>query len=108
MNPDHLRYFKFIGRVVGKALFEECLLDAYFTRSFYKHIAGESLTIHDMEDIDPDYYKNLTWILNNDITGMDLTFSYETNNFGEIKEVDLIENGRDVEVTEENKKEYVQ
>ena len=35
-----------------------------------------------MEDIDPEYYKNLKWILENDPTPLDLTFSYETDDFG--------------------------
>lgn len=52
MNPDHVKFFNFIGRIVGKALYDGHLLDAYFTRSFYKHILGKPLTIHDMEDID--------------------------------------------------------
>jgi E3 ubiquitin-protein ligase HUWE1 len=52
------------------------MLDAYFTRSFYKHILGTPLSISDMEDIDPEYYKNLKWILENDITGLELTFRY--------------------------------
>jgi E3 ubiquitin-protein ligase HUWE1 len=40
VNTDHLKYFKFIGRFVGKALYDGFLLDCFFTRSFYKHILG--------------------------------------------------------------------
>ena len=36
VNPDHLQYFKFVGRFVGKAIYDSQMLDAYFTRSFYK------------------------------------------------------------------------
>jgi hypothetical protein len=50
-------------------------MDSFFTRSFYKHITGTSLTYDDFEDIDPDYYKNLRWILDNDITGLDMNFT---------------------------------
>jgi len=48
---------------VAKALFDGQLLDVYFTRSFYKHILGVKVTYHDIEAIDPDYFKNLKWIL---------------------------------------------
>jgi E3 ubiquitin-protein ligase HUWE1 len=41
---SHLEFFKFVGRVVGKALYDGQLMDAYFTRSFYKHMLGEPLT----------------------------------------------------------------
>jgi hypothetical protein len=48
---------------VGKALHDGQLLDVYFTRSFYKHILGNKITYHDIEAIDPEYYKNLKWML---------------------------------------------
>lgn len=48
---------------VAKALFDGQLLDVYFTRSFYKHILGVKVTYHDIEAVDPDYYKNLKWML---------------------------------------------
>lgn len=43
VNPDHLSYFHFAGRVLGLALYHRQLLNVYFTRSFYKHILGEFL-----------------------------------------------------------------
>jgi len=46
VNPDHLEYFKFVGRVVGKALADGHLLDVHFTRSFYKHMLGVPITYH--------------------------------------------------------------
>jgi hypothetical protein len=49
INSDHLRLFKFVGRIVGKAMHDGHMLDAYFTPAFYKHILGRSITYHDME-----------------------------------------------------------
>ena len=43
VNAEHLNYFKFIGRFVAKALTEGMLIDAFFTRSFYKMILGQDL-----------------------------------------------------------------
>ena len=40
INPDDLRYFRFVGRIVGKAVVDGFLLDAHFTRSLYKHMLG--------------------------------------------------------------------
>ncbi|RWW84344.1 hypothetical protein BHE74_00007050 [Ensete ventricosum] len=50
-QTEHLSYFKFVGRVVGKALFDGQLLDVHFTRSFYKHILGVKVTYHDIEAV---------------------------------------------------------
>ena len=62
-----------------------------------------------MEAIDPDYYKNLKTILeyNLDDLGLDLTFSIEDHSFGRSQTLDLIPNGRNAPVTEENKAKYV-
>ncbi|KAI8368284.1 uncharacterized protein BYT42DRAFT_522115 [Radiomyces spectabilis] len=108
VNPDHLSFFKFVGRVIGKAIYDGRLLDAYFTRSFYKHILNRAVDYRDVEAVDPEYYKSLVWMLDNDITDIiDLTFSLETDDFGTTKTVDLKPNGRDIPVTEANKHEYV-
>ncbi len=48
INPLHLKYFKFIGRITGKALYDGYLLDAYFTPAFYKHILNLPITYQDI------------------------------------------------------------
>lgn len=107
INTEHIRYFKFIGRVIGKALHDGYLMDAFFTRAFYKHMNGTPLSYEDMEDIDPDYYKNLKWVLENDVTDFGIVFSYQADNLGALQERELIEGGSKIPVTNENKKEYI-
>lgn len=109
INPDHLSYFRFVGRVVGKAVSDGYLLDAHFTRSLYKHMLGAKLTYHDMEAIDPDYYRNLKMILEYNLAdlGLDLNFSIEDHSFGGSRTFDLVPGGRSTPVTEDNKEEYV-
>ena len=43
-GTSHLDFFKFVGRVVGKALYDGQFIDAYFTRSYYKHMLNQPLT----------------------------------------------------------------
>ncbi|TYZ59725.1 hypothetical protein PybrP1_006637 [[Pythium] brassicae (nom. inval.)] len=87
VNKDHLSYFEFVGKVLGKAVADGQLLDAHFTRSFYKHILQLPISYHDMEAIDPEYYRNLHSILDNAIAdlGLELTFSAEQSNFGKLE-----------------------
>lgn len=109
INEEHLKFLKFIGRVIGKALYEGRALDCHFSRAVYKRILGKPVSIKDMETLDLDYYKSLLWMLENDIADIITeTFSIETEEFGVTTIVDLIENGRNIPVTEENKQEYVQ
>ncbi|KAJ4169349.1 E3 ubiquitin-protein ligase tom1 [Fusarium falciforme] len=108
INDEHLMFFKFIGRIIGKALYEGRVLDCYFSRAVYKRILGKSVSVKDMESFDPDYYKSLCWMLDNDITDIITeTFSVEDDEFGVTNVVDLIPNGREIAVTEENKHDYV-
>lgn len=108
INDEHLMFFKFIGRVIGKALYEGRVLDCYFSRAVYKRILGKTVSVKDMESFDPDYYKSLVWMLENDITDIITeTFSVETDEFGVTKVEDLCENGRNIPVTEDNKQDYV-
>lgn len=40
-TPPPTPHPRFVGRLVGKALYDGQLIDAYFTRSFYKHMLGQ-------------------------------------------------------------------
>ncbi|KAK8094836.1 HECT-domain-containing protein [Apiospora hydei] len=108
INDEHLMFFKFIGRVIGKALYEGRLLDCYFSRAVYKRILSKPVSVKDMESFDPEYYKSLVWMLENDITDIITeSFAVEDDEFGVKTVADLIPNGRDIPVTEENKNDYV-
>ncbi|GAA5848398.1 hypothetical protein JCM8547_004503 [Rhodosporidiobolus lusitaniae] len=109
INPEHLNYFKFIGRVLSLAVFHRRFLDAYFITALYKMILKKKITLADMESVDAEMYRSLTWMLDNDITDvLEETFSIEDDRFGETVTIDLKPGGRDIEVTNDNKKEYVQ
>lgn len=109
INPEHLNYFKFIGRVVGLAIFHRRFLDAFFIGALYKMMLGKAVALADMEGVDADFHRSLQWMLDNDISGgiLEQTFSTEDERFGVLTVEDLIPNGRNIEVTNENKKEYV-
>lgn len=109
INPEHLGYFKFIGRVVGLAIFHRRFLDAFFIGAFYKMILKKKVALMDMEGVDAEFHRTLSWAMENDITDVIFsTFSVEDERFGEKVTVDLKPGGQDIEVTNENKKEYVE
>ncbi|KAH8876568.1 E3 ubiquitin-protein ligase [Schistosoma japonicum] len=109
INSNHLSYFKFVGRFIAKAINDNKLLECYFTRAFYKHILGVPVRCSDLESEDYEFFKGLEFLLSHNVSdlGYELTFSTEINEFGKTDTRDLIENGRNVTVTESNKKEYV-
>jgi len=106
-NHHHLRYFRFIGRVAGMAVYHGKLLDAFFIRPFYKMMLGKPITLKDMESVDSEYYNSLKWILENDPECLDLKFTVDEEGFGTINEAELKEGGADCPVTNANKLEYI-
>ncbi|XP_042204029.1 E3 ubiquitin-protein ligase NEDD4-like isoform X3 [Homarus americanus] len=107
-NEEHLRYFKFIGRVAGMAVYHGKLLDAFFIRPFYKMMLSKPIELKDMESVDSEYYNSLLWIQENDPADLALTFSVDEESFGRTSSHNLKENGGDIPVTNENKNEYIE
>ncbi|KAF6726479.1 E3 ubiquitin-protein ligase Itchy [Oryzias melastigma] len=109
INPDHLKYFKFIGRFIAMALFHGKFIDTGFSLPFYKRILNKPLAVKDLESIDTEFYNSLMWIKDNNIEecGLEMFFSVDKEILGEITTHELKEGGGDIQVTEENKEEYI-
>lgn len=108
-NSNHLSYFKFVGRIIAKAIYDNKLLECYFSRSYYKHILGKPVKYTDMESEDYSFYQGLVFLLEHSVSelGYELMFSTEIEEFGVTEIRDLKPNGRNIPVTAENKLEYV-
>eukprot|EP01084_Bolivina_argentea_P213037 361971_1 len=107
-NPSHLDDFKFVGLMCAKAIYDEQVLDAYFTRSFLKHALGIIPNWHDLQSLDFQHYKNLKWMINNPINNVIFeTFVAHIDQFGRKSTIELKECGDTIDVTDSNKKEYV-
>lgn len=63
VNPEHLNYFKFIGRCLGLGIFHRRFLDAYFIVSFYKMILKKKVTLADLESVDAELHRGMTWMM---------------------------------------------
>jgi hypothetical protein len=106
-NDDHLSYFKFIGRVCGMAVYHKKLIDGFFIRPIYKYLLGKKVALQDVEACDVEFYNSTKYILENDPEPLCLTFSVTREWLGQVNEIDLKPGGSSIEVTEENKAEYV-
>lgn len=106
-NPNHLDYFRFIGRICGMAVYHNKLIDAFFIRPFYKMMLKKPITLEDMQSVDVEMWNSFTYILENDPEPLCLDFSVNKTVFDEVTVVDLKPNGQNIPVTEKNKKEYI-
>ncbi|XP_025424059.1 E3 ubiquitin-protein ligase Su(dx) isoform X1 [Sipha flava] len=109
VNPDHLLYFKFIGRFIAMALYHGRFIYSGFTMPFYKRMLNKKLTMKDIESIDPEFYNSLVWVRDNNLEESDIEmfFGVDFEVLGQVVHHELIENGDKVQVTDANKDEYI-
>lgn len=100
---------RLFGRTVALSIFHHRLIDVRFAPTFYKAMLGQTPTLADLKDVDKSLYQSLVWTLGNSVSGVldEQTFSYEEDRFGETIVVELVKHGAMIQVTEENKREYV-
>ncbi|RVE41596.1 hypothetical protein evm_013756 [Chilo suppressalis] len=110
VNPDHLLYFKFIGRFIAMALYHGRFIYSGFTMPFYKRMLNKKLTMKDIESIDPEFYNSLVWIKDNNIDecGLEMWFSVDFEVLGQVIHHELKPAGDKERVTEANKEQYLQ
>jgi len=107
ISEIHLKRLKFVGKIIAKGVYDRQLVDLPLCTVLYKHLLGKEVHLEDLAELDPALYKSLTWMKKNDITNvMFETFSVLDEETKE--DIDLKENGKDTEVTEENKEEYIE
>ncbi|KAI2648055.1 NEDD4-like E3 ubiquitin-protein ligase WWP2 [Labeo rohita] len=103
INPDHLTYFRFIGRFI--AMF----IDTGFTLPFYKRMLNKKPTLKDLESIDPEFYNSIMWVKENDLEecGVELYFAQDMEILGKVTTHQLKNDGENELVTQDNKEEYI-
>ncbi|KYQ89975.1 ubiquitin-protein ligase domain-containing protein [Tieghemostelium lacteum] len=124
MIPNYKTIFNTFGKITAKSILDSVLkadrhLSIHFTCAFYKLLLGEQLSIHNVEHIDPDFYRNrIQFILENPMDKVNeilcepLYFTrtiHNENPEAEIKTktLSLKPFGNLIKVTDENKLEYL-
>uniref|UniRef100_A0A8C7ZBS4 E3 ubiquitin-protein ligase n=1 Tax=Oryzias sinensis TaxID=183150 RepID=A0A8C7ZBS4_9TELE len=109
INPDHLTYFRFIGRFIAMALYHGKFIDTGFTLPFYKRMLDKKPTLKDLESIDPEFYNSIMWVKENNLAecGVELYFAQDMEILGKVSTHQLKDDGENELVTEENKEEYI-
>ncbi|OHS97052.1 hypothetical protein TRFO_36768 [Tritrichomonas foetus] len=90
----------FIGKLIALTLTQNQILGAKLSSFIWKRILNTPISLDDMAEYDTQMYNSLKWILDNDVNNIGFTFVNSENK-------DLIEDGCNIDVTNENKDEYV-
>ncbi|CAB4275653.1 unnamed protein product [Prunus armeniaca] len=113
VDPLHLEYFTFAGRVIALALMHKVQVGIVFDRVFFQQLAGTlNLSLEDIRDADPLLYNSCKQILEMDAEFIDsdalgLTFVREVEELGARKTVELCPGGKSKIVNSKNREEYV-
>jgi len=109
VEPNHLDYYRFIGRIIGLAIFHKQYLSVFFTLLLYKKLLNKPLEFEDLQYVDYEMFKNLKQLKENDgAKKLYLTFQMEINDcFGHHKTIELKPNGANLDVDDSNKHEYI-
>eukprot|EP00553_Chaetoceros_curvisetus_P014136 CAMPEP_0204642148 /NCGR_PEP_ID=MMETSP0717-20131115/51530_1 /ASSEMBLY_ACC=CAM_ASM_000666 /TAXON_ID=230516 /ORGANISM="Chaetoceros curvisetus" /LENGTH=739 /DNA_ID=CAMNT_0051662897 /DNA_START=489 /DNA_END=2708 /DNA_ORIENTATION=- len=108
---DHLIYFRFLGRVLGKAVFEGQLVSGHMVQYLYKYLLGWPITFDDLESVDADLHQNLKKLLDvkpEEVEYLCLDFTAAQNRLGETIQIKLVPDGEDKAVTGDNLSEYLE
>lgn len=106
---DHLIYFRFLGRVMGKAVFDGQLVSGHMVRHMYKHILGWPVMFEDLKLPDEEYYNSLKSLLEVDtVEDVCVDFTFTESALGENRIVELMDGGKDVPVTNDNLPDFLE
>lgn len=107
-GDEHLVYYRAAGILVGRALLEGNLLPIHLSIPLLKLIVGTPISLEDLQFTDKELYTSLSWIMeNNGVDKLELTFSVTEVVRDEVKTIDLVPDGRNIVVTDENKAEFI-
>jgi hypothetical protein len=110
VSPIHLQIFEFLGFIIGVGLVDDIKLWPNFSLFFLNNILDIENPFTELKSYDPELYKNLVLLKNyeddveNDY-GLNFTLNEEKN--GKTVTIELIPNGKNINVTNSNKLLYI-
>uniref|UniRef100_A0A8C9UZF9 Ubiquitin-protein ligase E3C n=1 Tax=Scleropages formosus TaxID=113540 RepID=A0A8C9UZF9_SCLFO len=111
VGDSFTRHYYFLGRILGKALYENMLVELPFASFFLSKLLGTSaeVDIHHLASLDPEVYRNLLFLksYDEDVEELGLNFTVVNNDLGEAQVVELKPGGKDIPVTNGNRIAYI-
>ncbi|XP_076670433.1 E3 ubiquitin-protein ligase hyd isoform X1 [Andrena cerasifolii] len=112
---ERLNAFRNVGRLIGLCLLQNELCHIFLNRHVLKYILGRPIRFHDLAFFDSVIYESLRQLVidsetkdsNSLFSALDLTFSIDLCPEEGGGSIELIPNGRDIEVTASNVYDYV-
>jgi ubiquitin-protein ligase E3 B len=114
LHENHLSLFEFIGRMLGKAVYEGIVVDIHCAPFFLSHLLHQSPTmccnyLDELASFDEQLYSSLNFIkqYTGDVAELCLTFSLDEEFMGKTLTHELVAGGCGIQVTPSNRFTYV-
>jgi len=106
---NHLEYLAFLGRMLGKAMFDGIQMDLPFCGFFLSKLLGKHNYLDELPSLDPALHKNLMLLKNyeGDVADMCLDFTVTNDELGGGGVHELVPGGGALEVTASNRIQYI-
>ncbi|KAK7793688.1 hypothetical protein R5R35_013163 [Gryllus longicercus] len=108
---DFPRHYFFIGRMLGKALYENLLVELPFAEFFLSKLVTRhsDVDVHHLASLDPVMYRNLLFLKSyeGDVADLGLDFTVLNEELGETRVDELKPEGANIPVTASNRIEYI-
>ncbi|KZO97211.1 HECT-domain-containing protein [Calocera viscosa TUFC12733] len=103
-----LNWFRFMGRILGKALYDGILVDLAFAPFFLGKWLGKRSFFDDLASLDPELYNGLVYLKHCESPeDLSLNFTVTDAELGVTRTIDLMPNGSNITVTRENRLRYI-
>ncbi|GMF80108.1 unnamed protein product [Phytophthora fragariaefolia] len=108
-RKEALDRYRFLGRVLAKAVYENILVEPQFAAFFLNKLLGKFNYIDDLHSLDQELYKSLMRLKHyeGNVEDLALTFSVSEMEFGEVVTRNLVPDGANIPVTNENRIRYI-
>jgi ubiquitin-protein ligase E3 C len=103
-EDEQLKQYEFLGRIIGKGLYSQVLLDTSFSKFFLSKWLGKRSFFNDLKYLDKDLYKGLIYLQQTPTTELDLNFTVMDQDG---RNINLIPNGSNINVDSENRMKYI-
>ncbi|BFF99140.1 ubiquitin-protein ligase E3B [Drosophila madeirensis] len=114
VQDNHLLLFEFVGRMLGKAVYEGIVVDVPFASFFLSQLLGQTQQalyscMDELPSLDAELYRSLTFIKHykQDVAELNLTFSVDQDVMGKIVTHELHPGGKGRVVNDHNKLVYI-
>lgn len=108
---NYQQHYYFIGRMLGKAIYENLLVELPLAEFFLSKLSGKhsDVDVHQLASLDPELHRNLLSLkaYDGDVIDLGLDFTVVSNELGETRIDELKPNGANIMVHSLNRIEYI-